>query len=164
MITRSIKPRLDWIERSSAVARGRATVCRWNLETSFEVIENGIFRKLGYGFLFAFHSNHAVWTQYTNVTDTQPSSHTPYNSKSRCKVASPGCNGVVKTVATIASVSVATAPQLSEFVPFLRSTTSESLYACILWNNSRLSSRRSSSCKSRLRPVAPQILFTAYSR
>jgi len=41
------------------------------------VIENGTIRKLGYGFLFAFHTaiSLAVAPQYTNVTDTQPAGH-----------------------------------------------------------------------------------------
>jgi len=49
-----------------------------NHSSSLKVIENGTIRKLGYGFLFAFHSSCilAVSTQYTNAVHSQP----PYAS------------------------------------------------------------------------------------
>jgi len=69
-------------EYRSICYRFRAIWCVKNIvtlkPTSFKVTENATVRKLGYSFLFVFHTMAeylAVSTQYTNVTVSHPVSH-----------------------------------------------------------------------------------------
>jgi len=59
-----------------------------------KVIENGAIRNLGYGFLFAFHSNYGrIFSRFDTIYERDRHPATARQQKPRLSIASRGKNG-----------------------------------------------------------------------
>jgi len=80
-------------------------VGRWNLKCSFrlslEVIKNGTIRKLGYGFLFAFHSNNGrIFNRFDTIHERDGQADTARQQELRYAT-SLGCSRAEENVSSI---------------------------------------------------------------